>query len=114
LEVSLVKGRRHQSLTQETLKVPKISVYGLSGEKSLEVLQVDAVETWMTPYQCYLPDGMLSKEPTKAKADKRNAGRYTLVDGKLFHHGYTHLVLTCVMRIKKMLLIGGMVKDQNT
>ena len=27
---------------------------------------------------------------------KRNAGKYTLVDGKLLHHGYTHSIFTCV------------------
>jgi len=81
---------------QETLKVPKINTYGLSGEESLEVLQVDAVETWMTPYQCYLADGMLPVEPAEAKAIKRNTRSYTLVDGKLFRHGYTHPVLTYV------------------
>jgi len=50
----------------------------------------------MTPYRHYLTDGLLPVEPGKAKAIKRNAGRYTFVDGKLFHHGYTHPILTCV------------------
>ena len=27
---------------------------------------------------------------------KRNAGQYTLVDGNLFRHGYTHPILTCL------------------
>jgi len=27
---------------------------------------------------------------------KRDAGKYTLIDGKLFRHGYTHPILTCV------------------
>jgi len=83
-------------LTQETLKVPRISTYGLLGDRSLEVLQVDVVETWMTPYQRYLADGLLPVEPLEAKAVKRNAGKYTLVDGNLFRHGYTHAILTCV------------------
>ena len=49
----------------------------------------------MTPYQRYLADGILSVEPPKAKVVQRNAGRYTLVDGKLIRHGYTHPILTC-------------------
>jgi len=53
--------------------VPKISVYGLSGEDSLKVLQFSVVETWMTPYQRYLDDGMLQVEPVKARVVKRNA-----------------------------------------
>jgi len=32
----------------------------------------------------------------QAKEVKRNAGKYTLINGKLFHHGYTHSILTCV------------------
>jgi len=53
-------------------------------------------ETWMTPYQCYLADGMLPTEPVEAKMIKKHSSRYTLVDGKLFRHGYTHPILTCV------------------
>jgi len=83
---------------QDTLKVPRISTYTLLGEESLEILQVDVIETWMTPYQRYLIDGIHPLEPTEAKVVKRNAGRYTLVDRKLFRHGYTHPILTCVSR----------------
>ena len=43
----------------------------------------------MTPYQHYVVDGMLPAEAVEAKVIKRNAERYTLVDGKLFRHGYT-------------------------
>jgi len=52
----------------------------------------------MTPYKRYLVNGMLPAEPAKAKNIKKNANRYTLIDGKLFIHGYTHPILTCVSR----------------
>ena len=42
-------------------------------EESLEVLQVNIVETWITPYQRYLVDGLLPIDPTEAKTIKRNA-----------------------------------------
>jgi len=64
------------------------------GDEFLKVLQVDTTETW--PYQHYLADGLLPAEPTEAKEVKRNAGKYTLIDGKLFRHGYNHSILTCV------------------
>ena len=32
----------------------------------------------------------------EAKIVKRNTGQYTLIDGNLFRHGYTHPILTCV------------------
>ena len=97
LGVSSGKGRRHRSLTQETLKVPRVTNYlWVVGDEFLEVLQVNTRETWITPYQRYLDDGMLFAKPIEAKAVKRNVGKYTLIDGKLFHHGYTHQILTCV------------------
>jgi len=50
----------------------------------------------MTPYRRYLADGALPVELEEGKKVKRNAARYTLVDGVLFRHGFTHLILTCV------------------
>jgi len=50
----------------------------------------------MTPYRRYLVDGLLPVEPTEAKIVKKNAGKYTLVDGNLFRHGYTYPILACV------------------
>ena len=68
---TLEGGRRgHRSLTQETLKVSKVSVYGLSGEESLNVCQVGVSETWITPYQRFLADGMLLAEPVETKVIK--------------------------------------------
>jgi len=63
---------------------------------SSNVCLVDIDETWITFYRRYLADGLLPQEPTEAKIVKKNAGRYTLVDGKLFRHGYTHPILSCV------------------
>jgi len=96
LGINSGKERRHRSMNHETLKVPRITTYGLLGDKFLEVLQVDTTKTWITPYQHYLADGLLVVEPMEAKTVKRNAGRYTLIDGKLFRHDYTHQILTCV------------------
>ena len=96
LGVSSEKGRRNWSMTQETLKVPKITTYGSLRDEFLKVLQVDTKQTWITPYEHYLADGLLPVEPMEAKMVKRNARQYTLVDGKIFRHGYTHPVLTCI------------------
>ena len=43
-----------------------------------------------------MADGVLPAEPEEGKKVKRNAARYTLVDGVLFRHGFTHPILTCV------------------
>jgi len=99
-KVNLVdtRDRRHRFLTQETLSVPKISGYGLTERGPLDVCLIGIGETWtwMTPYRRYLTDGVLPVEPTEANIVKKNAGRYTLINGELFRHGYTHLTLTCV------------------
>jgi len=50
----------------------------------------------MTPYRRYLADEILPAEPEEGNKIKRNAARYTLVDGILFRHGFTHPILTCV------------------
>ena len=68
----------------------------LRNDSCPKVLQDGATETWITPYKRYLTDGLLPAEPMEAKIVKRNAGRYTLIDGNLFRHAYTHPILTCV------------------
>jgi len=71
--------RSHRSLTQETLKTPKISTYDSSREESLQVFLVEERETWMMPYRRYLADGILPLEPTEARVVKKNSSRYTLM-----------------------------------
>jgi len=96
-QVSVSEGekRGHRSLTQEMLKAHRISAYDSLRRESLHVSLVDKSETRMTPYRRYLADGLLPLELAKAKVVKKNANRYTLVDGKLFRHGYTHPILSC-------------------
>jgi len=83
-------------LAQETLKTPRISTYALPGEDSTQVCLVEGGETWITPYQRYLADGVLPMEPTEARVVKKNSSRYTLIDGNVFRHGFTHPTLICV------------------
>ena len=50
----------------------------------------------MTPYKCYLVNGLFPAKSIEAKTVKRNARRYTMVDGNFFRHNVTHPILTCV------------------
>jgi len=77
--------------------MPKMSVYPIVGERSLQVCLVEGGETWMTPYQRYLADGVLPQEPTEARKIMKKSSKYTLIDGKLFRHGFTHPILVCAM-----------------
>jgi len=99
-QVSTTRGgvRSHRSLTQETLRTPIVSAYPVSQGDAMQVCAVKEWDTWMTPYRCYLADGILPLEPTKGKKIKRNSPKYTLVDGELFRHGFTHPILVCVSR----------------
>jgi len=71
-------------------------MYPFPGEKSLQVCLVEEGETRMIPYKRYLDDGILPLEPTEARKIKKNSSKYTLIDGKLFKHGFTHPILVCV------------------
>jgi len=96
VDTSVGMRRSHQSLTQETVKTPRISRYPIAGFVMPQVHQIEEGETWMTPYQCYLTDGILPLDPAEARKVKKNSSKYTLIDGKLFRHGFTHPILVCV------------------
>ena len=100
LQISASKGKpgSHRSLTQEMARAPSVSVYPTSPtvEDLMQVCALEEGDTWMTPYRHYLPYGILPAEPEEGKKVKRNSARYTLVDGMLFRHGFTHPILTCV------------------
>jgi len=92
------KPRSHRSLIQDTARTPRISTYAASpeGENCVQVCALEEGDTWMTPYRRYIADGILPAEPGEGKRIKKNFARYTLVDGVLFRHGFTHPILTCV------------------
>jgi len=100
LHVSTARGKpkSHRSLSHDTARAPCISTYATSPEeeKGVQVCDLEEGDTWMTPYRRYLADGILPAEPEEGKKVKRNTARYTLVDGILFIHGFTHPISTCV------------------
>jgi len=85
-------------LSQDTVRAPCISTYVASPdeERGVQVCALEEGDTWMTPYRQYLADGILPAEPEEGKKIKRNVARYTIVDGILFRHGFTHPILTCL------------------
>ena len=91
-------ARSHRSLTQETLRAPSVSVYPNSreGEDPMQVCVLEEGDTWMTLDRRYLADGILLVEPEEGKKIKNNSARYTLLDGELFRHGFTHPILMSV------------------
>jgi len=75
--------------------MPRISMYSIAGKRSSQVYQVETRETWMTPYQRYLADGILPLKLAEARKIKKNSSKYTLIHGKLFRHGFTHPIMVC-------------------
>ncbi|XP_068463543.1 uncharacterized protein [Phaseolus vulgaris] len=86
----------HRSLTQETLRAPKVRARPVRTDEVMEVCTVGRADTWITLYQRYLADGVLPLEPIEAKRVKRSSSKFTLIDGDLFRFGFTHPVLVCV------------------
>jgi len=100
LHISAARGKpkSHRSLIQDTTRTPRINTYAAlpEEEKCVQVCALKEGDTWMTPYRRYIADGVLPVEPGEGKRIKKNSARYTLVDGVLFRHGFTHPILTCV------------------
>jgi len=83
---------------QETLRSPRTTAqFNLEeGELQVEVLQVVARDTWMTPYIRYIADTLLPPDQDEAKLIKKNTSRYVMIDKHLFRHGFAHPLLTYV------------------
>jgi len=88
----------HRSLIQDTARVLSVSAYPASPEEEgrMQVCVLEEGDTWMTPYRRYIADGILPTKLGEGKRIKRSSTRYTLIDGALFRHGFTHPILTCV------------------
>ena len=89
-------ARGHKSLTQETLRTPRVRAHPVGETKMTQVCAVHEPDTWITPYQRYLADGVLPMDPTEARKVKKNSRKFTLIDGELYRFGFTHPLLVCV------------------
>ena len=71
LQICTSRGspRSHRSLTQDTLKTPRINTYAdtLEEGRQMQVCALAEGDTWMTPYKRYLADGALPVEPEEGK-----------------------------------------------
>ncbi|GJZ89875.1 reverse transcriptase domain-containing protein [Tanacetum coccineum] len=70
-------------------------------EKSIDEKEVLAVveeegHTWMTPVYEYLTEGILPKEKRKARAVRRKAGRYAVINETLYKKSFLGPWLRCV------------------
>ena len=89
-------ARSHRSLSQETLRTPRVRAHPMGEIKMTQVCAVHEPDTWITPYQRYIADGLLPMDSTEARKVKRNSSKFTLIDGELYRFGFTHPLLVCV------------------
>ena len=65
------RPRSHSSLTQDTQRAPRISMFaGVPEEEQMQVCVLSKGDTWMTPYKRYLADGALPVDPEEGKKSK--------------------------------------------
>ena len=62
----------------------------------MQICGVHEPDTWITPYQRYLADGVLPIDSTEARKIKKSSSKFTLIDGELYRFGFTHLLLVCI------------------
>lgn len=91
----------HNSVIRETLIAPRVAskepaVDITTHVNSIETASTEISSSWMTPYITYLVDGQLPRDPEEASIIKKNATRYTLIDGRLFRFGFSRPLLACV------------------
>ncbi|XP_068497746.1 uncharacterized protein [Phaseolus vulgaris] len=89
-------ARSHRSLTQETLRAPRVKAHPVEEAKTARVCAVYQPDTWITSYQRYIADDVLPVDPTEARKIKKSSNKFTLIDGELYRFGFTHPLLVCV------------------
>ena len=89
-------ARSHRSLTQETLRVPRVRARPAEGARSMQVCAVHEPDTWITAYQRYLADCVLPVDSTEARKMKKSSSKFTLTDGEVYRFGFTHPLLVCI------------------
>ena len=89
-------ARSHRSLTQETLRTPRVRARPAEEVKTMQVCAIHEPDTWITPYQRYLADGVLPMDSTEARKIKKSSSKFTLIDGELYRFGFTHPLLVYV------------------
>ncbi|XP_072077867.1 uncharacterized protein [Arachis hypogaea] len=77
----------NRSLIQGLVKEPKVA---------LCVTQADVVPSWMDPIIDFLESGKLPDDHTAAKALRREAAKYVIIQGQLFKSGLNQPLLKCL------------------
>ena len=81
-------------------KLPRIVLLDvktpLSIGKEIEVIKADTERSWINPILLYIRDGILPEDRKQARKLKCRAARYTMLDGMLYHQGFTLPLLRCL------------------
>ena len=69
---------------------------GLLSTKGEQVLTIKEQNKWMVPIVCYLKEGWLPEDKTKARKIQIRATRFIIIDDVLYRRGYSLPYLRCV------------------
>jgi len=89
-------ARSHRFLTQETLRTSRVRARPAEEVKTMQVCAIHEPDTWITPYQHYMADGVLPMDSTEARKIKKSSSKFILINGELYRFGFTHPLLVCV------------------
>jgi len=81
---------------QETLRTPTVRAHPAKEVSTTQVCAIHEPDTWITPYQRYLADGVLPIDSTEVRKMKKSSSKFTLIDGELYRFGFTNPLLVCV------------------
>ncbi|XP_068480871.1 uncharacterized protein [Phaseolus vulgaris] len=94
--------RSHRSLAQETLRTPRVRACLAEEVKTMQVCAIHEPDTWITPYQRYMADGVLPMNSTEARKIKKNSSKFTLIDGELYSRNLGKLAEIPELRVGRL------------
>ena len=73
----------------------RIEIKGQLSTEGEQVLKIKEQDEWRTSIVCYLKEGWLLEDKTKARKMKIKAARFVLIDDVLYRQGYSLPYLRC-------------------
>jgi len=101
------------SVPVEVLSTPSIDDMDIDWIMNLSQEQ----ESWMTPIEEYLLNGMIPENPRARQKLLRKVPRYVIQDGRLYRHGFSTPLLRCMSKEESKTILaevhGGECEDHS-
>lgn len=73
-----------------------LEIFDAPSVHKLEVLALDRLNCWLTPYIEYLNDGILPTDRVLVKKIKHKSSNFLLIDGDLYRRAFSSPLLKCL------------------